>query len=172
MISKMKGFLGPIGDDLPSLIPLVFGLTIFFSVFTTSWNAFEQQNESFNDDIALLKIAGSLKANSYIADHDVFMKRCREAQSTMRVSFKAGLIPLPVTLDEPFGSVDAESIKFFTDPITDELYECGNTEETPSQDSHNILKLSFPVALERDYMESGQRHFFVKPMLLVVIAWR
>ncbi len=41
----MKGFIGPIGDDLPSLIAVMLALTLFFSGLTFSVNTFTQRRE-------------------------------------------------------------------------------------------------------------------------------
>jgi len=38
-----KGFIGPIGDDLPSIIALMLALGIFFSAITYSLNAYNQK---------------------------------------------------------------------------------------------------------------------------------
>ena len=53
---NQKGFLGPIGDDLPSLIPIIFGLVIFFAVFNTGFQAF--QNKSRDFDVVLIDTSG------------------------------------------------------------------------------------------------------------------
>ncbi len=167
-----KGFLGPIGDDLPSLIPLVFALTIFFYVFTFTWNAFDEKNKGFDDDISILRIASVIKANSYIPNYAIFTERCNKAKSFKRVRFKAGLLPLSVKEDEHFEGIDIESIGFFTDPNSGDTYECRNSDEELDIKNQSILIRFFPVALERDYRDAGgERHFFVQPMLLVVIAW-
>lgn len=178
--NSRKGFLGPIGDDLPSLIPLVFALTIFFYVFTFTWNSFDARNQSFDREIALLRVASTLKSNSYISNHSQFVERCEEAKGFRLVKFKAGLLELPVKMDEHFEGIDIEKIlsddkdTFFKDPFNpDAVYECGNVAsgEKIMLESVDVRIRFFPVALERDYKDSGNRHFFVKPMLLVVVAW-
>ncbi len=40
-----KGFIGPLGDDLPSLIAIMLALTLFFSGLTFSMNVFDQKRE-------------------------------------------------------------------------------------------------------------------------------
>ncbi len=168
-----KGFLGPIGDDLPSLIPLVFALTIFFSVFTFTWNIFDSRNTGFDDNIAVLRVASILKSNSYIANHSVFEGRCEEAKSQKRLKFRAGLLPLAVERDEHFGGIDLTNLEFYEDPNDPgAIYECTNVPgEEIDYENFTVIIRFFPVALEMDYEDGGQRHFFVKPMLLVVVAW-
>lgn len=77
-----KGFLGPIGDDLPSLIPLLFALLIFFSTFTFSYSVFSQKNAGFEKDIDILNIARVLKGTNYIAGHSDFMESCASLNPT------------------------------------------------------------------------------------------
>jgi hypothetical protein len=171
-VNSSKGFLGPIGDDLPSLIPIVFALTMFFYVFTFAWNTFDEKNRAFDTEISILRLASVLKANSYIPNHAVFAERCNTAKSQRGIRFKAGLLPLHVKLEERFGGIDIENPGFFTDPESGAVFECRNTGKEPDVESQAVLVRSFPVALERDYYDgAGERHFFVKPMLLVVIAW-
>ncbi|MAG22340.1 MAG: hypothetical protein CL943_03505 [Candidatus Diapherotrites archaeon] len=172
MMRTKKGFLGPIGDDLPSLIPLVFALTIFFYIFTFTWNTFDEKNRSFDNDISILRVSSILKGNSYIPNYSTFVERCNEANSVKRISFKAGLLPLYVRRDNSFEGIDIEELDFFSDPETGDTYVCSNTDEEPVLGTHEILVRFFPVALERDYRDEDGRHFFVKPMLLVVIAWQ
>jgi hypothetical protein len=177
-LNSKKGFLGPIGDDLPSLIPLVFALTIFFYVFTFTWTAFDEKNQSFDREIALLRVASTLKSNSYVSNYSQFVERCEEAKGFRMVNFKAGLLELPVKLDEHFEGIDVEKILsqaevFFEDPFTGDIYKCGNVDGNDKimLESVEIRMRFFPIALERDYKKGGNRHFFVKPMLLVVVAW-
>jgi hypothetical protein len=174
MLAKSrKGFLGPIGDDLPSLIPLVFALTMFFYVFTVTWNVFDERNRDFDNDIAILRIASILKGNSYIPNHESFAERCEEAKSIRKMNFKAGLLPLPVKENEHFGGIDIENLRFFADPREPEnVYLCTNSGKEPDIESLDFLVRAFPIALEMDYKDDrGERHFFVKPMLLVVVSW-
>lgn len=50
-----KGFIGPIGDDLPSVIAVMLALGLFFSSVTYALNAYDQKI----DNLAVLK--GSLE---------------------------------------------------------------------------------------------------------------
>ena len=63
-----KAFIGPIGDDIPSLIPIVFALTIFFASFNAALSTFDKKNNGFADDFYALKIARVLRSNGYIVD--------------------------------------------------------------------------------------------------------
>ncbi|MEK6941411.1 MAG: hypothetical protein AABW85_00965, partial [archaeon] len=71
-----KGFLGPIGDDLPSLIPLLFALLVFFSTFSFSFGVFNTENTSFQEDIAVLNVSRILKGTNYITSYNDFAQKC------------------------------------------------------------------------------------------------
>lgn len=43
-----KGFIGPIGDDLPSVIAIVLALSIFFSALLFSLNVYNQKIENLD----------------------------------------------------------------------------------------------------------------------------
>lgn len=49
-----KGFIGPIGDDLPSLVTILLALGIFFSSLTFTFNAYNEKIASMN------KLKGSI----------------------------------------------------------------------------------------------------------------
>ncbi len=50
-MKKIKGFIGPIGDDLPSLIAVMLALTIFFSGLTFAMRTFNRKQR----DVRLLQ---------------------------------------------------------------------------------------------------------------------
>lgn len=165
-----KGFLGPIGDDLPSLIPLVFALMMFFYVFTFTWNAFDERGQAFNDALTTLRVGKTIKGNNYLRGYQTFEQRCKEAQSVKRVKFLAGLLELATGPKQKFEPIDIEGLegKFFQDQ---EKFTCTNTEgETPGYESQDLIIRSFPVALEFQDEEEGA--FYIRPMLLVVVTWR
>jgi len=164
-----KGFLGPIGDDLPSLIPLLFALMIFFYVFTFTWNIFDQRQRVFNDAIETLKLGDTLKGNSYIAGKEAFDVRCLEAQSVKRIKFISGLLPLSTGPGQTFGGLQFETLE--TDSFGEGQFFCTNAgEERPDETSTGLIIRSFPVALEFKNPETGS--FYVRPMLSVVVTWR
>jgi len=163
--------LGPIGDDLPSLIPLLFALMMFFYVFTFTWDAFDQKSRFFDDAIAALRVANALKGNNYLSGIQTFDQRCVEAQSLRRVKFFSGLLELSTGPDQEFKGVDIELLeeKFFESDGSKFL--CTNAgDERPDYESSNLIIRSFPVALEFKNDQSGS--FYIRPMLLVVVTWR
>ncbi len=178
-LRKQKGFLGPIGDDLPSLIPLLFALMLFFYVFTFTWNAFDQRGQLFDDALAAMRVGNTLKGNNYIRDFEAFQQRCVEAHSVKRVKFMVGLLPLSTGPGQNFEGIDIETIEgeFFEiegeDGAEGNKFICSNVdldEDSPGLESDSIVIRSFPVALE--FKNPTLNTFYVRPMLLVVVTWR
>jgi len=174
MMSRMiRGFLGPIGDDLPSLIPLIFALMMFFYVFTFTWNTFDQRGQSFDDALAALRVGNTLKGNNYLRGIGTFDERCKESQSIRRIKFISGLVPLSTGPGQDFPGLDLEDLEanFFDTP--EGKYYCANVsdpDDKPGLTSENLVIRSFPVALE--FKNEASNSFYVRPMLLVVVTWR
>ncbi len=188
LLSKMQaGFLGPIGDDLPSLIPLVFALIIFFTVFTQTFNTFDERNTLFRDALSVVRLSDIFVGNSYIiADSQgskQFDQMCLTAQSIRTLNWKAGIVPLDVTILERktrekfFQGIDIQELdqRFFsleTAPGDAKIFSCSNTSEQVRYTSESIIVRFYPVALEINLLDTRLNRFFVKPMLLVVVAWK
>ncbi|MBI2597759.1 MAG: hypothetical protein HYW50_01030 [Candidatus Diapherotrites archaeon] len=179
-----KGFLGPIGDDLPSLIPLLFALLIFFGTFSFSFGVFNEKNTSFDADLAVLGISRILKGTSYITGISDFLQKCASINIT-KVKYRAGITnfftapqnynaPLP---DGQGYSLDplprSFSIGFFKNS-NGEIFECTNLSRAETGAVQNeadeffsgrpILVKIFPLVVEDERV--------VKPMHLVVVAWK
>jgi hypothetical protein len=76
-----KGFIGAIGDDLPSLIPIVFALLLFFTVFSATLNNYETKNEEFNQKVKMISISREIKGDSLILSLDQFKGKCNDVRS-------------------------------------------------------------------------------------------
>jgi len=57
--NSFKGFIGSIGDDLPSLVPLFFALMIFFAALAFAFTTINNRNATINTYIDSLTIARS-----------------------------------------------------------------------------------------------------------------
>ena len=44
----MKGFIGPLGDDIPSIIAILLALSLFFSGITFALNAFSEKSNTIS----------------------------------------------------------------------------------------------------------------------------
>ncbi len=164
-----KGFIGPIGDDLPSLIPLLFGLVIFFSTFTVTFNAFDQRNAEFNNDVAVMRISRTLQSSSYISSYENFSGLCRQI-GVVNLKYVAGIS------EDAANGRDVSSIfdvSFFSKG--GKTFYCSNITESSPEKISDFLSLKesvdtkvvsriFPIVVEDDKI--------VKPMHLFVVAWK
>lgn len=169
-----RGFIGPIGDDLPSLIPLLIGLVMFFSTFTLTFNSFDDRNQEFDNELEVMRLSRTLQANSYIYSYDNFEQLCKQV-GVVKLNYVAGLTDQAITqtTENPFeGSIF--DIEFFESD--DGVLMCTNAESEifdPFSVNHfitlaesidrTVVSRIFPIVLEDDKI--------VKPMHLVVVAW-
>ncbi|MFH1240236.1 MAG: hypothetical protein V1672_03385 [Candidatus Diapherotrites archaeon] len=171
-LKNEKGFLGPLGDDLPSLIPLLFALVIFFSAFTSAFNTFDKKNSAFQAELEVSSIAAKLVADSYIEGYDGFQLLCKKVAAS-DVKYKAGIIELPLGIDDDVPTINPLNPEFYYFPTEDEKFECPEGGENPTENSRNLMVRVYPIALElkddtKIKIASG---FIVRPMILVVITW-
>jgi len=169
-----KGFIGPIGDDLPSLIPLLFGLVMFFSTFTLTFNSFDRGNAEFNDEISVMRIARVLQSNSYIYDINNFYELCDEI-GVVNMDFVAGISSQATDDSAPLIETIFDT-PFYESVDTSEYFFCTNTGvDSPNPKISDFLSLGqaidlklilriFPIVVEDDKI--------VKPMHLFVVAWK
>ena len=177
---RKRAFIGPIGDDLPSLIPLLFALVMFFSTFTYAFNVFENRNKAFSNDLTVLKISSILKSNGYIETQEAFDRRCVNigpaaikyvAVVTNAATAKENFIDVElggntsayVGIDlydpQPF-SITGSSGELFCTNLSEDLADI----DIPKFYGIDLIVKVFPVVVEDDKV--------VKPMHLVVVAWR
>jgi hypothetical protein len=174
---KQKGYIGPIGDDIPSLIPIVVALVIFFSTFSFTLNEFNLRSQSFTADRDTLIIATALKGDSYISAFYEFDNACKGVR-VRGLHYVAGLIESKKWNDialEAQSNPNVPSLGFIGDYFFEangNSFECvsGLKEDFSAEELSEILLnkqyviLSFPVALE---LENA-----IVPATLVVITWR
>ncbi len=169
-----KGFIGPIGDDLPSLIPIIVGLIIFFSSFTFAFNVFDQRNLEASSDRAVLEVARVLQSNGYITGLNDFKRLCASL-NIPQIKYLAGITnaytgPTGAQKIDPF-HLDFYSLAVSTDPNDRAPLQClapglgDGFALTPQflRDKRLLVKV-FPLVVEENKI--------VKPMHLVVVAWK
>jgi hypothetical protein len=191
-----KGFLGPIGDDLPSLIPLIFALVIFFSTFTFAFNVFNEKNSDFQADLDVMNISRVLKGTSLISSIEEFQKNCSTLNIT-NLKFKAGITNLYSAPENyPYGAEydpnqnpypsNAYGIEFFqttTNPPEEDRIpqqtlplKCSNIADGSDLDQliNGSPEKYFrgKKLLVRIYPVALQHTKIVYPMHLVVVAWK
>lgn len=188
-----KGFLGPIGDDLPSLMPLLFALLVFFSTFSFSFGVFNEENSAFDSDISVLNIARILKGTSYITGYSDFIQKCSSINiaNTKYRAVITNYFTAPQNYSKPWqeggqGYPDSPPPSSYSlgefKNADGEQFECTNS--VPGEkpvfsdmadtsivgdldeyfERREITVKVYPVAVEDERV--------VKPMHLVVVAWR
>lgn len=75
-----RGFVGPIGDDLPSLIPLTVALLVFFGAFGFAFNHFEGKKQDFDQRLLVLSIGKTLKGDSLIDSYEKWQSACNSIE--------------------------------------------------------------------------------------------
>ena len=183
MLKKQKGFIGPIGDDLRSLIPLLFALVIFFSTFSFAYNVFSQKNISFQKDLDVLTISRTLKGTNYISGLQSFNEICNTLNPT-GLNYKAFLTNFFTAREnycsnqnnycpsppEPISSLKIFELKpYFINNDPAQQFLCEKSTDGYPDDPNDFFSRNtfvsklYPVVLEDNRV--------VKPMHLVVIAW-
>ncbi len=165
-----KGFIGPIGDDLPSLIPLLIALVIFFSSFTFAFVVFDDRTANFKADLESQEVARVLRYNGYIADLASFKQLCSRIQVS-EVSYFAGIsTKLPEKMesgDTIFDFIAADAEDVFLD---DGDYTCTNADNEDIPESpgdakrYQVITTIYPVAVEHETI--------AKAAHLLVITWK
>ena len=134
-----KGFIGPIGDDLPSLIPIVVALMLFFSIFSLTLNTYYTKNSVFDQQVEMTSVARELKGDSLILNVKQFQDRCTQVTSKRNpYSFMAAIYSAENTPDkftDDFitstiggpGEAAVPSPNFLSEKVddADQFYFCG-----------------------------------------------
>ena len=165
-INSKRGFITTIGDDLPSLIPLIFALVIFFATFGRAFEVYRASASEFELVDTTAAILSKIKGDGYYSNVEEFKKRCSLANPGY-YSFKAALIsapeyfePLEIEkfLKNDFGVISQNSSKFVCSEIRNEF---------SSKTSAKYVLV--PVVYEDRSVASG---FAIKPAFLLVVVWR
>lgn len=189
MFKKQKGYIGAIGDDLPSLIPLFLGIVLFFAVFITTYTNYTQSTNLYGTQNEALRIALILKEEPLIIDHNFFVHLCNKVDTSynwtaflvdINLSYEGNeAISLPALIDE-YKDVgeddmhDKDIISIFVDETLEETendrykpFVCGDFQEFL-----NIphARINTPVI---NYMFPLTRQVGVNaiPVKLYVVIW-
>ncbi len=88
-----KGFLGSIGDDLPSLIPLFFALMIFFAALAYAFTTINERNDFINTYIDSLSIAKASLGDASFVDLQDFKASSNKVVTSANYIY--GLVYIP-----------------------------------------------------------------------------
>lgn len=166
-----KGFLGPIGDDLPSIIPLLTALIIFFSTFTLTYNVFGDRNDDFAADLTALNIGRTMRANSFISGTDPATNENQFEE--LCGSITATNINYYVTITSDFALGNPPDNIFAVTPYEDVVdgyvYECyhyksGTDFSEQGTADRPVLVRIYPIVLEQEHI--------AYPMHIAVVVWK
>ncbi|MBU2099871.1 hypothetical protein KKG83_03975 [Candidatus Micrarchaeota archaeon] len=170
---KNKGYLGPIGDDLPSLIPLMFALIIFFSSFYMTIDTYNTKTVDFENDIAVVQVSATLRGTGLVSSLADFQKYCN-ALNVRQPYFSAGIVSLDQNFDFFDESFNLDVLYLSEEDSGNEgKFKCSNTEKILTkgiilQSNSKVVSRIYPLVLEQK-VEGKSR---MVPVKLVVIAWQ
>jgi len=187
-ISK-KGFIGSIGDDLPSLIPIVFALLIFFSAFSATLSVYNSENASVSTDMGMLAIARSLKGDSLLLNLSQFEKRCDDLRiQKYPYNFMVAVYGAEKDLDTVIADFAETRVNgdisdsFLTGEVEDETrsYFCGYRKlgskdfgdiGTGDKSREQYSLRYYPVAVQTKVIIGTQEYYVIIPGVLAMIIW-
>jgi len=171
MFKKNKGFIGAIGDDLPSLIPIFLGLVVFFAVFLGVFNDYNDKNKIYALNQEAIEISMQLKSDPVITSYSHFQERCNNIDSTKK--WVAFLVDLPldaeyyktISMQDLYSNYENFSHKYYF-ICADEKYNLEyDLEEDILDDlkdySRNIINYLYPISLQRDQGHTSLARLYI-----------
>ena len=158
-----KGYIGAIGDDLPSLIPIFLGLMIFFSVFLSTYNIYKDNTKIYSLQNEAISISSTIKEEPLISDYDQFIDTCNKVNST--ANWNAFLVNLDMNTDKQtvLNKVDLDQ-NIIKDTSTNQPFQCKDIGDFQNlNDSKKTIIYMFPITL--------QYNLHNIPVKLYVVIW-
>ncbi len=189
-LRQQKGFVGPIGDDIPSLIPLTVALLVFFGAFGFAFNSFEEKKAEFDQRLMLLSIGKTLKGDNLLDNYQKWKDACNSIEVT-RYKFKAVVFLVSTKPDATFYNYEffhdwQDDTSFVSEPCysctgdkrvykmkdsggSEQFLVCDNLSNLEPINSskalsQKTLRINFPVALGKDDV--------FRPAILAVMVWK
>lgn len=170
-MNNKKGYIGAIGDDLPSLIPIFVGLTIFFAVFLNTYNVYRNNTDLYSLRNDAINISGIIKENPIISDQNQFIKSCNRVKT--KYNWNAFIIPLDLNSENYNGLTindlnDGNIMKHWAE-----------TESQPRKlicDSEGLGALRTALQIKDvtvyKYPITVQQQFYVEPAWIYIVVWK
>ncbi len=188
-----KGFIGPIGDDLPSLIPIIVALVLFFTIFSITINSYNSKNESINRNISMMNVSRILKEDSMILGAEQFLDRCdRLVIDAPRNNIMVAIY----SVEKMFNDSDLDSLGFDIieefkeiERLEDLSYSNVLSEDTDSGEKFffcnyrrlggrnltnmrsNYYMRFYPVAVQRELVFEDISYLVTVPSIMVMVIW-
>jgi len=183
-VRKQKGFIGPIGDDLPSLVPIVVSLLLFFTIFSVTLSVYNSKNTDIREQTDMLSAARIMKGDSIILSIDEFKTRCDTVKmknypsSFMFAVYKADYDLGEVMLDftnetsiDPATNIPEKISKSFLRDESDAPYFCGFQKRIGnrlSSSTRSYVIRYYPVAIQVK-LNSGV--YSIVPGIMAMVMW-
>jgi hypothetical protein len=171
MNKNKKGYIGAIGDDLPSLIPIFVGLTIFFAVFLNTYNVYRNNTDLYSLRNDAINISGIIKENPLISDQNQFIKSCNRVKT--KYNWNAFVTPLDLNSQNYKGLTindlnDENIMKHWAETANSPRKLICNKEgldelKTALQ-TKDVTVYKYPITV--------QQQFYVEPAWLYVVVWK
>lgn len=185
---KQKGFIGPIGDDMPSLVPIVVSLLLFFTIFSVTLSAYNSKNGDVREKIDMLSAARIMKGDSIILSVDEFNSRC---DTILMKNYPSSFMFAVYKADYDIGNVIEDfSTETSIDPLTntperisedflrDESeapYFCGFQKRVGNRLSSNTRSYViryYPVAVQVKLTTEGSGNVYsIVPGIMAMVMW-
>jgi hypothetical protein len=188
-----RGYIGPLGDDFPSIFPLLFGLIIFFSSLYAAYNIYQAKDSTVQVMKANIMISRAVRSQIYF-DGEYWKYACKlglAMRSNYQVHLAMWLEYKPVqssSSSSPSSAISGEDLRLVTYssggswPSSGQSAICpkdrdfwgGSVPNTPSKLSEKIAEMTlnreaatmtYPVV----YVD---RNGYDNPARLVVVTWR
>jgi hypothetical protein len=162
-----KGFIGAIGDDLPSLIPIFLGLMIFFSVFLNTYNVYKDNTDLYSLKSEAISVSAIMKEEPVILNLDTFKKTCSKVNTKFK--WNAFLVDFDLNSDN-YVSLTKENLEGNIlkegEGEDEQLYVCDSSDVTSflSNTSSEVIIYQYPTTTQKD--------LYIKPARLYVVVWR
>ena len=191
-----KGFIGAIGDDLPSLIPIVFALLIFFSAFSSTLSVYNRSNSQVVTDMGMLSVARTLKGDSLLLNYSQFEGRCNDLRiqkfpyNFMVAIYKADKQLETVVSDfsdvriESDDVSDSKGLENFLKGETtsgDKSYFCGYLKlgskdfgdlASGQEEREEYMLRYYPVAIQTKVTIETKEYYVIIPGVMAMVIWQ
>lgn len=161
-----KGFIGAIGDDLPSLIPIFLGLMIFFSVFLNTYNVYKDNTDLYSLKSEAIAVSAIMKEEPVILNVDSFKKSCDKVNT--KYNWNAFLVDFDLNSDN-YVSLNKNNLE-------ENILKEGDGEEQifyacDSSDITSFLTKTSSEVIIYEYPTTTQKDLYIKPARLFVVVW-
>jgi hypothetical protein len=182
-----KGFIGAIGDDVPSLIPIIVALLLFFTIFSITLNSFNTKNFELQKNLGLISISRELKGDSLLIGVEQFLDRCEKSRLNIHEYNYRSAIYSNASLGK-IENAGEKIINDFKDPnkgetnflkgeiegVGEEAYYCEYLRpgaRALDDKSTDYLIRFYPVAVQREEVIDNGKYLVIVPSVMVMVIW-